>query len=93
MISTIDFYSGVSKFYWILDIGALRIIFVTKSGGPNGECHKPEETNLRLFLDSAKIYTPFDSVTKKIQWKRINCKQNARWQHVSWSTAGAFGTL
>jgi hypothetical protein len=26
----------------------------------------------------------------KLQWKIINCKQSARWQHISWLKASAF---
>jgi hypothetical protein len=27
------------------------------------------------------------------EWKRISCKQNARWQHLSWLKASAFFSL
>jgi hypothetical protein len=36
---------------------------------------------------------PIKSIFIFLQWKRINRKQSARWQHLSWLKASAFSSL
>jgi hypothetical protein len=45
-------------------------------------------------LERLSLSSHFILVRKEpTQWKRISCKQNARWQHLSQSKAGAFFSL
>jgi hypothetical protein len=46
--------------------------------------------NRHVFIVQA---TGLLKIGKQRQWKRISCKQGAKWQHLSWLTARAFFSL
>jgi hypothetical protein len=51
-----------------------------------GQCHK---TFLCLFYMFKYLFTSLH-LQASVQWKRINCKQSTRWQHLSRLKASAF---